>query len=59
MNLCADQKCEKSDAGLHELYKPVMNRLKGNARTAKLLVAAQRARITFRDADCAVSTSTL
>lgn len=56
-NVCTDQACKKSDATLNELYKQIMNRLKGDADTAKLLVAAQRAWIAFRDAECAFAAS--
>jgi uncharacterized protein YecT (DUF1311 family) len=53
MNSCASAAYEKSDAELNALYKQVTARLKGDAKQTKLLVAAQRAWIAFRDAECA------
>lgn len=57
MNVRADQAYKRSDAALNELYKQIMNRLKGDADTARLLVAAQRAWIAFRNAECTFATS--
>jgi len=53
LNNCAHAAYEKSDAELNALYKQVTGRLKGDADQTKLLVAAQRAWIAFRDAECA------
>ena len=57
MNECADKAYKKSDAELNALYKQIKQRLKDNADATKLLVAAQRAWVTFRDAECKFSTS--
>jgi uncharacterized protein YecT (DUF1311 family) len=53
LNNCANAAYEKSDAELNALYKQVTARLKDDAKQTKLLVAAQRAWIAFRDAECA------
>jgi uncharacterized protein YecT (DUF1311 family) len=53
LNSCANAAYEKSDAELNALYKQVTSRLKDDANQAKRLVAAQRAWIAFRDAECA------
>jgi uncharacterized protein YecT (DUF1311 family) len=42
---------------LNVLYEQIKQRLKDDADTTKLLVAAQRAWVTFRDAECKFSTS--
>jgi len=57
MNECADKAYKKSDAELNALYKQIKQRLKGNVDGTKLLIAAQRAWVTFRDAECKFSTS--
>jgi uncharacterized protein YecT (DUF1311 family) len=57
MNNCANEAYEKSDTELNALYKQVTSRLKGDAKQASLLVAAQRAWIAFRDAECAFVSS--
>jgi len=48
---------KRSDKRLNELYKQIEGRLKDDADTKKLLVAAQRAWVGFRDAECTFSTS--
>ena len=55
MNICAADEYKQADAQLNTLYKQLQNRLKGDAAAAKRLVAAQRAWIGFRDADCQFS----
>jgi uncharacterized protein YecT (DUF1311 family) len=57
MNACADGGFKKSDAQLNALYKQIEKRLKSDADTTKLLVAAQRAWVSFRDAECTFSSS--
>ena len=59
MNDCADKSYEKSDAELNALYKLIKQRLKNDTDTTKLLVAAQRAWVSFRDAECKFSTLTV
>jgi uncharacterized protein YecT (DUF1311 family) len=56
MNRCADKSFQQADAELNTLYRQITNRLKGDgdaAATLKAFIAAQRAWIAFRDAECA------
>jgi uncharacterized protein YecT (DUF1311 family) len=57
MNVCAGKAFEKSDAELNKLFKQTEGRLKDDADTTKLLITAQRAWVSFRDAECAFSSS--
>lgn len=57
LNLCASDNAKKSDAALNAAYAQIRGRLKGDPATTKLLVAAQRAWVGFRDAECAFSSS--
>ncbi|PRH89633.1 hypothetical protein C5L14_03475 [Labrys okinawensis] len=57
MNECADKAFKKSDADLNAVYQQIEQRLKDNADTKKRLVAAQRAWVAFRDAECTFSAS--
>jgi len=57
MNECANTAYQKSDAQLNALYKQIRQRLKGDGDATKLFVAAQRAWVSFRDAECKFSTS--
>ncbi|MCV9961227.1 lysozyme inhibitor LprI family protein [Pararhizobium sp. BT-229] len=57
MNICAGDSFKKSDKQLNELYKQIEARLKDDADTTKLLVSAQKAWISFRDAECTFSAS--
>lgn len=57
MNECTDKAFRASDAELNMLYKQIQGRLKDDPDTAKLLVAAQRAWVGFRDAECEFSSS--
>ncbi|TCU19284.1 lysozyme inhibitor LprI family protein [Rhizobium sullae] len=59
MNICAGKAYQKSDAELNVLYKQIEARLKDDADTKKLLVAAQKAWVRFRDAECNFSSSTV
>src|SRR5476651_1705574 len=52
LNACADAAYRKADAALNVAYKDIIARLKGDAATTKLLVAAQKAWIGYRDAEC-------
>lgn len=56
-NECADKAYKASDAELNKLYKQIEGRLKDDADTRKLLIAAQKAWIGFRDAECKFSSS--
>src|SRR5688572_1567151 len=51
MNECADAGFKKSDAELNALYKKIEQRLKDNGEAKKMLVAVQRAWVSFRDAE--------
>ena len=53
MNACAAQNHQKADARLNALYRQITSRLKDDTDATKALVAAQRAWIAFRDAECA------
>jgi uncharacterized protein YecT (DUF1311 family) len=55
MNSCAGKAYEKAAAELNAAYRELKERAQGE--TAKLLVAAQRAWVTFRDAECALAAS--
>ena len=57
MTECADKSLIASDAELNTLYKKIQARLKDDQETSKLLVAAQRAWVAFRDAECTFSSS--
>ena len=57
MDECASEAYRKSDAELNALYKQIEQRLKSDTGTTKLLIAAQRAWVVFRDAECNFSTS--
>jgi uncharacterized protein YecT (DUF1311 family) len=57
MNECADAGFKKSDAELNALYKKIEQRLKDNGEAKKMLVAVQRAWVSFRDAECNFSAS--
>ena len=52
LNDCAAQSFEKSDTALNGLYRQIMQRLGKGSAEARQLVAAQRAWIAFRDAEC-------
>jgi len=57
LNECYGNAYKKSDAELNSLYKQITVRLKDDAATTKLLVAAQKTWISFRDAECNFQTS--
>jgi len=52
LNECAGKALSKSDAELNRIYGQIVARLGNDAATKGKLVAAQRAWIAFRDADC-------
>lgn len=52
LNECAGQDYKKSDAELNKLYKSIRDRLSDQPDAVKKLVAAQKAWIVFRDAEC-------
>ena len=58
MNQCADRNYKQSDAALNVLYAQIGHRLENSdPDIRKRLVAAQRAWIGFRDAECKFATS--
>jgi uncharacterized protein YecT (DUF1311 family) len=57
LNECYGNAYKKSNGELNSLYKRITVRLKDDAATTKLLVAAQKAWVAFRDAECNFSTS--
>lgn len=57
LNECYGNLFKKADAELNKLYKEIEGRLKDDPDTMKNLVAAQRAWVTFRDAECDLQTS--
>ncbi len=59
MNACAGQDYRRSDAALNDAYRQAAARLRDDAAAGKLLVAAQRAWIRFRDAECAFASSSV
>jgi uncharacterized protein YecT (DUF1311 family) len=57
LNECYGNAYKKADAELNVLYRQITARLKDDKATTKLLVAAQRAWVAFRDAECDFSAS--
>jgi len=57
INDCAGRAYQQADDELNALYQEIKQRLGADAETAKLLVAAQRAWVPFRDAECAFAAS--
>jgi len=56
LNACAAADLKRADARLNKLYKEMQLRLRGDQRTGKLLVDAQKKWLSFRDAECALQT---
>lgn len=57
MTICAVDAYNKTDAELNATYKEITARLKSDPDTAKLLVAAEKAWMAFRDAECTFANS--
>jgi uncharacterized protein YecT (DUF1311 family) len=57
LNDCYGNAYKKADAELNGLYRQITSRLKDDKPTTKLLIAAQRAWVAFRDAECEFSVS--
>lgn len=57
MDCCAANAYRASDAELNRIYREIERRLSDDATTRRLLVATQRAWLTFRDAECAFAAS--
>lgn len=52
MNACADESFKKADADLNAVYKKLQDRKSDDEEATKALIAAERAWIEFRDAEC-------
>ncbi|MET4700230.1 uncharacterized protein YecT (DUF1311 family) [Constrictibacter sp. MBR-5] len=59
MNACVGEAFAEADAALNRDYGRLRARLKEDASAERKLVAAQRAWIAFRDAECAFSASSV
>lgn len=57
MTACYDATLKGADKKLNAVYREIESRLGDDPDTRKLLVAAERAWIGFRDAECAFSAS--
>ncbi len=57
MTACHGDAFKVADKALNATYRRIEGRLRDDPQTKKLLVAAQRAWIAFRDAQCAFSAS--
>lgn len=57
MDACAVKAFKASDAELNKLYRQIEHRLSDSDAARKQLVAAQRAWVAFRDAECAFASS--
>ncbi|MEO8810923.1 MAG: lysozyme inhibitor LprI family protein [Rhodanobacter sp.] len=57
MSMCAEAAYKKVDAELNAAYRHIMERLKSNQASARLLVTAQKSWLGFRDAECAFNSS--
>ncbi len=57
MNRCADEAYRASDARLNDLYRQIRTRLKDDRETTRMLVAAQKAWVAYRDAECNFASS--
>lgn len=57
LNQCAADEYAAADQALNATYKQIAKRLSDDQPTLKLLKKAQRAWITFRDEECAFSSS--
>jgi uncharacterized protein YecT (DUF1311 family) len=57
LNACAAADYEKADAALNRSYKQIVGRLKDDPATVKLLAAAEKAWIAYRDVECAFAGS--
>lgn len=57
MTSCAAEDYKEADAELNTVYRQVADRLRAVPDSSKLLVAAQRAWIGFRDSECSFASS--
>src|SRR5262245_3185360 len=56
LNICADQDFKAADKALNATYQEITKQMSQDAEGKKRLVAAQKAWIGFRDAECAFQT---
>jgi len=56
LTACAAEALKRQDQELNRLYQQMLERVKGDAGTRRLLTDAQRKWIAFRDAECAFTT---
>jgi uncharacterized protein YecT (DUF1311 family) len=57
MDACAGAARDKADAALNGVYREIVARLADDAVKTKRLIAAEKAWIAFRDAECAFANS--
>ena len=57
MNECANEALKRSDSQLNAVYKQIEALLKSDGDKTKMLIAAQRAWVAYRDAKCKFSAS--
>ena len=57
LDQCADQAFQRADRALNEAYREILRRLGDETHAKQLVVAAQKAWIAFRDAECAFPVS--
>lgn len=57
MNMCAGRAFDAADDLLNRLYKQMTARLSDDTAATRLLVTAQRAWISYRDAECGFAAS--
>ncbi|WP_196257775.1 lysozyme inhibitor LprI family protein [Pelagibacterium limicola] len=57
MTECVEQAYQASDAELNELYRQIEHRLGDDEDTKNLLLGAERAWVSFRDAECTFASS--
>jgi uncharacterized protein YecT (DUF1311 family) len=57
LDMCAKAEFDRADRALNDAYREIMRRLGDDSHAKTLLVAAQKAWIGFRDAECAFAVS--
>lgn len=56
LHVCADEAYKKTNAVLNATYQEILGRLKDDEPTREMLVKAQRAWLSFRNAECDFAT---
>ncbi len=59
LDQCANAAFEQADRALNDVYRQILRRLGGDEHAKQLLVAAERAWIAFRDAECRFAVSSV